>query len=508
MNQRQAVDVVESLLPLMKGKDPSEVFVKYAAERHLSPAQLERLGQVFNTASTLYSMEKSATEIPHLIDVPEMVASYVQTTGRRMKAAADTPAVESPSRFRPVPDVWGMQKAAEQTAPPPSTDSRRTVSDLTFYKRAVDATTIALHEAQKRMDLFSRQSTAILTTLKKLEPEEMAKTAAILQQDMTNIDPSADAFAAHLINSFKEANIPVSLPQVRNVAIARDRTGLLGDALQAFATMKSASEAWDALDTSLTALASIWPKVNDDIRVREKVARLVGEVRRADVWGLLKLAKPAKKPEGSDTPFRDLNSDMSQVNFRQSMGDRVKLIEGELAKLDDSSTQNPDVPAMFVAGSGLVPLAAGAGLNQIRRTVFDDAPSIVKQFTPEGDIGRYMQRQYGNDNRRKALEDGMDLRQIREDTEAMATLQSLMITDDILATKDPARVFEAFQTIRRASPQVASDPSMLRLLLRQALETQGVDIDTGTAVRKYEFGSYRANPEWKRLIPSQKHEDE
>ena len=61
-----------------------------------------------------------------------------------------------------------------------------------------------------------------------------------------------------------------------------------------------------------------------------------------------------------------------------------------------------------------------------------------------------------------------------------------MISDEVLSTKDPELVFNAFQSIRASSPHIATDETVLKLLLRQATEIGGLDIDTGGAIRKFD----------------------
>src|ERR1019366_5228122 len=61
-------------------KDPEQSILKFASTNNLAPAQVEMLGQLFNTAKTLSHLEKSASRgasFP-IIDVPKMVSSYLE----------------------------------------------------------------------------------------------------------------------------------------------------------------------------------------------------------------------------------------------------------------------------------------------------------------------------------------------------------------------------------------------------------------------------------------------
>jgi hypothetical protein len=106
------------------------------------------------------------------------------------------------------------------------------------------------------------------------------------------------------------------------------------------------------------------------------------------------------------------------------------------------------------------------------------------------------------ENKERAYNTGLDREQIARDTRAAATLQKLMIKDEILSTRDPEQVWQAFQSIRNASPHVAGDETMLKLLLRQATEIGGLDIDTGGAIRKYDDPRSRPGSKSYDKVPS------
>lgn len=59
-----------------------------------------------------------------------------------------------------------------------------------------------------------------------------------------------------------------------------------------------------------------------------------------------------------------------------------------------------------------------------------------------------------------------------------AVLQRLLLSDDVLSRLNPADVASAFDTIRRANPGMAEDVNSVRIPLREALQYQGVPLNT------------------------------
>lgn len=79
MNQSQQIELLNSIMPqIISTKDPEATMLKCARQNNLSPAQLGRLGQVYNTMKTLVGLEKQANrgDSFSIVDVPEMVSKY------------------------------------------------------------------------------------------------------------------------------------------------------------------------------------------------------------------------------------------------------------------------------------------------------------------------------------------------------------------------------------------------------------------------------------------------
>ena len=115
MNHQQAIEVLESLLPRMKEEGrPEQVLLKYASDRNLAPAQLEKMAQIYNTAATLTYLEKSEDRGGsfHVIDTPPLLQEYTAYKPLA-KAATETPETpETPGTHNPLRFPRAMEKAA------------------------------------------------------------------------------------------------------------------------------------------------------------------------------------------------------------------------------------------------------------------------------------------------------------------------------------------------------------------------------------------------------------
>ena len=79
MNQQQQIQLLNSIMPqIVETRDPEATMLKCARKNNLSPAQLEKLGHVYNTMKTIVGLEKQANrgDSFSILDVPKMVAKY------------------------------------------------------------------------------------------------------------------------------------------------------------------------------------------------------------------------------------------------------------------------------------------------------------------------------------------------------------------------------------------------------------------------------------------------
>ena len=86
MKNEQIVTWFEELIPeVKKSGDPKNVFLKFASDKNLSPALLEKFGHVYNTAKTVNYLDKSASDNRGssfvILDVPDLLETYQKKAG-------------------------------------------------------------------------------------------------------------------------------------------------------------------------------------------------------------------------------------------------------------------------------------------------------------------------------------------------------------------------------------------------------------------------------------------
>lgn len=486
MHQHEAVDAVYDLIPQMAGKDPAEVLSKYAAVNDLAPAQLERLGHVFNTASTCSTLEKDRNGTPYLVDVPKMASAYIRQTGTARAAvsffddelphtkAASAVASDVPRLWAAeLPDAWsGRTKAAAQTD--------LAVASTNHAKEAFWTAVRVAHDAvELQADALQDANTAVTKVAHAINrSDHPGLQLATLRADCAVLVKGASALTEIFLDKVARqvalADAKLTAP---SFVLARDRTGQAAQVAAAIDFFKQACSAGACLHEATAKVAELAPKLAvDDARVAPAVRKMATEVQRlGKSCGALKEALAQPKEDSDDRWPKP----RAPINFRHEVSRAADDVEKTLGS-DDSSAWALAGP--LARGGVHGALAARQGLGNL---IFNDTPAALREFTSDGTIGRALEPLAAK-NKERADGHALDREQIVDATRAMATVQKLMATDEILSTKDPEKVFEAFTTIRRASPEVAGDISLLRIMLRNATDYQGVDIDTATASRRYE----------------------
>lgn len=485
MKQTDAVEIIYSLLPKMKNEEPKDVMHKYAAARGLSAAQLERLGHVFNTASTLATLEKDRNASPPLVNVPSMVDHYVRDTGRTKRAsffveASTVAAEEKVAKTSEVPNIWGRQfedlpllqdkEATDRTA------GRRRILEhaLECAEQAAEEEIHAVSKFASTLDAVARGLAAAEDPLLKL---------ATLRADIEGLSSTAesDIVCSKLAKSLQSLGVSIAngaLHSAPPVILVRDRTGFYPQVQSACEHLKVAFTAHASLLEAATIADQMVDLLPEDWKADHYATRKAATIQNLlEVGGILKEADVNPKASDVETTLRLYEAGRDDKTFDEPY--RTSQLFSPILDRGTAATEK-------LLG----------GLNQTySRTI----PGYIEALEPEGAVGRYLEPT-ARSNQAKA--EGMrdSRRQTEQDVIAAANLKRLMMTDEVIASKDPERVLEAFNSLRGSSAEATTDISILRLLLRQALETQGVDIDTATAARKFEHGSYRSESSPSRVL--------
>lgn len=245
MNQGQAIQVINDLIPeIGRTKDPEGVLLKYAADNNLSPAQLERLGQVFNTAKTISYMEKSASRGGSfsLVDTDALLAGYMEldhepADGMSKQASSKGSVTPAHNPFK-LPNMWQVAEGRTKQASPTAS---------TFDLNAVQAEIVKMSNAlevelredveyyEGLLDLHDQSRKDIYDNLEKLAYEVYQKgpeTFAALERDSLaafNKNAYALDHLAMTLDSPRYGSCYKRADQVKlaSVKVVSDSTGLL-----------------------------------------------------------------------------------------------------------------------------------------------------------------------------------------------------------------------------------------------------------------------------------------
>lgn len=92
MNQQKALQLLNSIMPeISSNGNPDEIMLKCARKNNLSPAQFEKLAQVFNTMKTNWTMDHQANrgDSFSLVNVPELLHKYATYDPELYKEASE-----------------------------------------------------------------------------------------------------------------------------------------------------------------------------------------------------------------------------------------------------------------------------------------------------------------------------------------------------------------------------------------------------------------------------------
>lgn len=504
MEHRAATEEVIKLIPKMAGRSPSDVLVETAISKKWAPAQLHKVAQVFNTCSTLHAQSVDRNSIPELVDAPEVVNLYVERSGRsKMKAASsfmsDGPvetlekaaAAEQATDSPEVPYVFG-------TAPLKLAAQERPLDEKMLRRWKIEDFRKAAHHVIDRVDTILDAKAAHRGSLQKCASTLQTHRRLYGDDFMANLERDARAcrdkgIVAHafdLIEGFaKDAGIAVERfdpERHKDALIGRDSTGaltLVDDVHRSFVKLaceiQHFSEDLEALLKTANELPDDAQRVAGQIMDRVKVAV-------AGVDDFFKLAaQPAPAPGGQS------RSSGTTVNRRSGLSafEEALLASRQAEEKAEDTPEGSDARsrADLAANEALIelPLAALSTTVEKAKEVRTPVVELIKDLhSPEGTLSSNLKPYSERYTRRQAdLQSRLDTH--AQDLLAKAHLQRLLATDEIISAEDPVLVAEAFNSIRQAAPEVTTNLPLLRLQLRQALQHQGVDIDTATAARKF-----------------------
>lgn len=517
MTHSKAVMILDQLVPSINSSgDPAGVFVKYARDNNLAPAELERLCQLFNTAKAVTHMQKSASRGSNhmVLPVEDIVAEYTTHKatgkGKHVKSAAEELSYDP---FM-VPDVqkyldnggelvtktagdnlrWDedafqmlLKMANEQEA------KEKQIEDAMFLETVSDLHENTIRQSWKLMDKLAMHVVRDEELVSKLEKDSLG-VEGHNKKALDTLCAWMDKY--HSATPF----VRFDMTKAASVRLTRDTTGLLNEVNKLQDMLTTIEECDTFIKSAVTAAPPGGTRVQDDgmgILLDEASTLLTNAGLSADpeaamadaVEQIRNMADLYEETAGDGSSAADVLSAVAGLGIVP-----LETLTGSKGKGDTSNPPNPQseqsekqTPEAGGGKGGGKPPAAfpqsaigyiGSPSKETKepspwKPVVEKVDKVVDNVgRSAGDSlawlkdkltspGNFDQRRYKLDTTRNAVRDALNL-------------QRAIVTDPILSEADPARLVSLYNSLSAANPEVMSDPNLLTYTLREAMQYDGV----------------------------------
>jgi len=446
MRQKLISWLIEDIAPAVeRSHDPEGEILKFASQHNLATALVETLGQLFNTAKTVAHFEKAAnrgSDFP-LLDVPAMVSKYlevapVKQASRHAESAFDQFNCGLDDKNYHLPDFFkdcGMPVQVVKddfTETPMESKSASEPGPTRLTYR--DET----HE-RKNLEQLEQARFEFIEDLR----EDLTKLAQLIKRNGVDFEQfETDALAIH------------------------------GDSVKA---------AVDATARFCNTKYTQVKRASADKKGEPRVVR--------DELGVL-------------AQLEQVKFDMQKIAVAtEALGEQTGLVERAAKpnkpreKVPDESpmqmTNEPDAPGKAQAAPSRKAPTSGGGerpsyVGALEKGFTNAAAPITNMPAMRGHLEDFLGQGFNSDQQQ--VDTGY------ADAKHMSVLQQLLMNDEVLSEADHDKVVSMFNTLRRTSPSIASDPNIAGVALRSMIQHDGISpfdvksfLDTEGAKQKVDF---------------------
>lgn len=487
MNQASAIHTINQLLPeINRTREPDTVLLKYASENNLAPAQLERLGQVFNTAKTISYMEKSASRGGSfmLLDIEDMLGKYMELdapdTNLEKKASSGIKPAAKPFS---IPTIW-TEMDKEASTPTKYVDphwealkkeaaaqaaAREFRDELEFCEELITLKQVLFDEIHDGLSKIAFQ-------VYEKGPETFAALERDSRSSPHNNENALEYLAQTLDRDFRGAYVREDLTKLASIRVTKDTTGLLSavtsleDSIQLYDKTRSLMLEKVATQNPFGALDKLGPlppgpedeeeeepesdeidatvrKAMEDEAAAQNPPKTQGT--RTDRLPDFKMGEPSEEDTTTfdqDIASRDKKTAMADILRRMSLS--ADSGDWKEEKVEEKPEPKPNL--------------YDKGLAKVDSVVSPIATERVKWLL--------------DSLHKKPTHNTMALTRdnARQDVGRVTSLQQAIMNDDVLSGADPERVASLYNTLYRANPEMMSDPNVMSAALREAVQYDGV----------------------------------
>jgi hypothetical protein len=519
MNHQAIIEQLSVLAPKLKAAEsPEAVLVKYASDRNLSPAQLERIGQVYNIAKTLNFMDKSANrgDSFRVLDTNKMMSDFTSFKPKQEKEATnntdwnnwfDAPLSKAASTSNPN-DINSWIDYTEKSAKIVEEDGKYTVysedgdkklskpgtkeeavkrlRQVEYFKKHKKANTVPNLLAMANDSEYASAESSVTASLPKTAAEQIKnelreETAFRFEMEtskqiMDDAAEEARKIASELLEMHRVNPLPFAAMEHDAYYCSEDTAGT--KSATEFVANFFKSKGWELerhdFSKGMPKLArdrhNILPLFNsllDQLELHKSAAVYVEELEKKSVDTATESRRRNQADTSIDFPEsgrgRRGDFESEDIDFpKEETGRRlsiIDLISDNKGKGQDKGKSNVDFNSAKDITKGLVEMYDPH--TYINKQTKDYISSILK--TPE--LSKVNKRQ-------KSIDVAAD------DVGRVTELQRLLLTDPIVGEADPDTVVSLYNTLAKANPEIVKDKNLLRFALREALQYDAVPMHT------------------------------
>ena len=484
MRQQLISWLMEDIAPeIKKTGRPMEAILKFSSEKNLPPAQVEALGQLFNTAKTVSFLEKSANRgatFP-ILDVPEMVSKYID---HRPKQATDSEDFAGPSNENDLPGCFSNLLGILDTGP-------------AVMKQANENPQLRAFAISENARVRSEMIEQARFECQEDYREGLEKIATLFRENDDLIFQHVESQALAIDPGMKPVLDKVAgFLEVRHWPVTR---GTPAPAHSLF------DDRWDLM-TKLSNLRELEVQVATATEMLKEASTTVG-----DIYNVPDLNPDLDPSDVEPPPLSQQEIDANRS--RQAAEAAGRRFDEAGRQRNEAEWQRRDAERQTQQSAGRKDKRAPN--NEGRRSDGKGSRAVEEEKSPSG-VSRHENTFFPAINDRmdsagkflygelkpvleKAIpkQNNKDQRLVdsqHQDTKHIATLQNLMLTDDVLAEADPDKVVAIANTIREAAPSLAGDANVMRVILRSAVQHDGISpfdlkgfLDTELSKQKVDF---------------------
>ena len=426
----EVISYLEDVLPEIKRtRDPEGSMLKFAQDRNLAPAMLEKLAQVYNSAKTINFLEKAANrgDSFHVVDADALLKRYTSTTPEKVATDfsewIDRPQTKAASLMYKIADRFPRISAH------PEVLVEASISD-TPEKPA------SAREARREIETSRINAQAYDQVLFDLAENIHEKAASIAEniRSTPEFDFAEFEGGALLLTG---GTVKLALDQVSSRLSCRHfihkRASGPGDA--AFSTAER------------DILVSV-QKLQNAIDL-EKAAKSIASEFLKDAGVATALSSPGLETQRQqETQAPSAGRQPTPRTPRSEGGSRTSAEETAVPEGKKSE------------GGGIASMIRNVSIPKSPLHPVDMIRSLAMEALPTRNVG---QEEIDNDF---------------SDTQTKVVLERLMHTDPILSEADPHVVLSLANSIRDQSPHLAKDINAMRFALREAVQYNSLPTHT------------------------------